>query len=307
MMRVLWQQKQDIGPAARVAAAMVYNASTARTLLWGGYDVFAGIRFGDTWEWDGEGWVQVADTGPAPTAFAGLAFDSVRNVAVLFTSNEPNAGPWETWEWDGQGWTQVDDTGPQAANAFFQLVYDRARNVTLLEGGAVQSGSAVSPPVGTWSWDGTTWTQLADMGPPQRVLTALAYDASRRRVVHFGGQNYDGTYGRDTWEWDGSAWEQVENIGPVARYGHGLTGTAGATLLFGGIALDTTPLEPLRDTWTWDGNHWQQRQDMGPSPRGWFPMTWDMARTRGVLFGGYTMLGGQGNQLGDTWEVFEVG
>jgi hypothetical protein len=88
---------------------MVYMASTARSLLWGG----GGLNvFGDTWEWDGEGWVQVQDTGPAPSALVGLAFDSDRNVAVLFTQTDT---AWETWEWVGSTWTQVDDSGPQAA------------------------------------------------------------------------------------------------------------------------------------------------------------------------------------------------
>lgn len=305
MARLLWQQRQDIGPAARIGAAMVYMASTARTLLWGGYDDSTPL-LGDTWEWDGGGWVQVEDTGPAPFVFAGLAFDSRRNVAVFFSSNEATTA-WETWEWDGQAWTQVDDTGPQAANGRFEMVYDRARGVTLLEGGSMQNGSPQFPPVGTWAWDGTNWTQLADVGPPQRVLAALAYDASRRRVVHFGGANMDNTWGRDTWEWDGNVWEQVENIGPVSRLGHAMTGTAGATLLFGGVNLEaTTATQLLRDTWTWDGRHWHQRQDMGPSPRVYSPLTWDAARTRGVLFGGLTVVAGQGAYLGDTWESFET-
>jgi hypothetical protein len=302
MARLLWQQRQDIGPAPRFGAAMVYMASTARTLLWGGYD---NQYLGDTWEWDGEGWVQVEDTGPTPFAFAGLAFDSRRNVAVFFSTNEAFTA-WETWEWDGQAWTQVDDTGPQAANGRFELVYDGARGVTLLESGSMQNGLPQTPPVGTWAWDGTRWTRLADVGPPQRVLAALAYDASRRRVVHFGGINIDNTWGRDTWEWDGNVWEQVENIGPVSRFGHAMTGTAGATLLFGGANLEATTGQLLRDTWTWDGRHWHQRQDMGPSPRFYFPLTWDAARRRGVLFGGLTARAGQTISVGDTWESFET-
>src|SRR5512132_2349595 len=87
MPRLLWQQRQDIGPSGRYGAAMVYMASTSRTLLWGGYDDTT--FFGDTWEWDGELWVQVEDTGPTPFALAGLTFDSIRNVTVFFNSNQP--------------------------------------------------------------------------------------------------------------------------------------------------------------------------------------------------------------------------
>jgi hypothetical protein len=179
---------------------MVYMAPSARSLLWGGRGL--SLRFSDTWEWDGEGWVQVADTGPAPRAYAGLAFDSRRNVAVLFTH----------------------------------------------------------------------W-------PPTTI--------------------------RETWEWDGNRWEEVQNIGPVSRFGHAMTGTAGATLLFGGVEVETPPLDSLGDTWTWDGDHWRQRQDIGPSRRWLSAMSWDSARARGVLFGGAAMPPNVSPYLGDTWEAFE--
>jgi hypothetical protein len=285
---------------------MVYMAPSARSLLWGGRG--PSTLFGDTWEWDGEGWVQVADTGPAPFAYAGLAFDSNRNVSVLFTKNPANTIR-ETWEWDGASWTQVEDIGPQAMNTLFAMVYDSTRQVTLLEGGSLQSGApgAQFPPVGTWSWDGTAWTQLADVGPPQRALSALAYDVSRQRVVHFGGVNVTGAlYGRETWEWNGTLWQEVQKIGPASRYGHAMTGTAGATLLFGGEGVETAPPDFLGDTWTWDGDHWHQRQDIGPSRRWLSAMTWDAARSRAVLFGGTTFLPNQPSYLGDTWEAFEA-
>jgi hypothetical protein len=309
MPRLLWQQRQDIGPAARVGAAMVYMTSRERSLLCGGGDDQTVFR--DTWEWDGEGWVQVEDTGPTPNALVGLAFDAVRN-RVVFYSN-PSAVASETWEWDGEAWTQVEDTGPQAPNGFFSIVYDRARQATVLEGGSVENGSSGFPPVGTWVWDGTVWTQVADVGPPQRLFAALGYDASRERVVHFGGSRPRiGGFERDTWEWDGNAWERVANMGPTARDGYAMTGTGGGptpaqraeTLLFGGRGPFLNGVEQIfRDTWTWDGQYWRQRQDMGPSVRAFSAMTWDVARSRAVLFGGKTR---EGVYLGDTWESFEA-
>ena len=119
---------------------MAFISSTGKTLLWGGAADTG--YMGDTWEWDGEGWVQVADTGPAGFIYAGMAYDSSRNVVVLYTSNVAETS-WETWEWDG-AWTQVEDTGPQAAQSGFQVVYDAAREVTLLDGGAVAGATATS-------------------------------------------------------------------------------------------------------------------------------------------------------------------
>lgn len=303
MSLLLWQQRQDIGPTGRRGAAMAYMGSTEKTLLWGGLDDQGFSN--ETWEWDGEGWVQVGDTGPRAIEGAGIAFDALRNVVVLFTKDLVTAVQ-ETWEWDGEAWTQVEDTGPVTSNYYFEMTYDSARQITVLEGGAVNGVSGRPAPVGTWTWDGTAWTQVADVGPSQRVLAALANDASRERVVFFGGVSFDATtitFERDTWEWDGNVWEQTANMGPAPRYGHALAGTAAATLLFGGIGEVGTTQEPLRDTWTWNGDHWQQRQDMGPSPRYLPAMSWDAARGRAVLFGGADVKGGP--YLGDTWESFE--
>jgi hypothetical protein len=69
MGRLLWQQRHDIGPAARSLPAMVYMGSSGRTLL--GFNGF--VQFYDTWGWDGEGWVQVAETGPTLFPWVGLA------------------------------------------------------------------------------------------------------------------------------------------------------------------------------------------------------------------------------------------
>jgi hypothetical protein len=300
MALLLWQQRQDIGPAPRAAAATAHLEATGKTLLWGGG---GGQEFNDTWEWDGEGWVQVADTGPTPTYLAGMAYDSNRDVAVVFTSTLGPSYVSETWEWDGEAWTQVEDTGPQARNTYFQMAYDGARQVTILEGGQADPGGTLDPaPVGTWAWDGTAWTQVADVGPRQRVASALAYDASRERIVLFGGFTTDDTTPqRDTWEWGGSAWEQVSNMGPATRYGHAMTGTAGTALLFGGVHIENSTAVLLQDTWTWDGEFWRQRQDMGPSPRYLPALSWDAARARSVLFGGVTLT----DFLGDTWESFE--
>jgi hypothetical protein len=282
---------------------MVYMASTARSILWGG----GGLNvFGDTWEWDGEGWVQVEDTGPAPSALVGLAFDSDRNVAVLFTQTDT---AWETWEWDCSTWTQVEDSGPQAAQGAFQMVYDRARQLTVLEGGEVQNGPAQPAPVGTWVWDaarGRRWL----MSGHRSVLTAPSATTHPANASFTSAGSTSST--RHTRAIRGNGTEtpgnRSQNMGPAARAAHAMTGTSAATLLFGGIApvVANTPRELFRDTWTWDGEHWHQRQDIGPSPRFWPALSWDDERSRGVLFGGGTLVAENLTYLNDTWESFET-
>jgi hypothetical protein len=272
---------------------MVFMESAGKTLLWGGLSEINNW-LNDTWEYDGADWVQVADTGPSPE-FVGIAYDSDREVTVLFSRRLQVA---ETWEWDGEVWTQIGDTGPQPLSGYYRMAYDRARKVTILEGGGQQPGPLSSSAVGTWAWDGTAWTQLADVGPVIRYDAGLAYDEPREQVVFFGGWTVGVEQG-DTWAWDGTDWKQVADIGPSPRGGHAMAGTGTAVLLFGGLASAPTY---LADTWEWDGKHWVQRQDMGPSGRCLAGISWDAARARAVLFGGES---GTDKTHRDTWESFE--
>jgi len=278
---------------------MVYVTSTAKTLLTGGIGPGA---LGDTWYWDGEDWVQVADTGPTQWG-AGISSDEDRNVVVLHVAASPQyqvVGG--TWEWDDEGWTQIADTGPAPEPGSFSMVYDAMRQVTVLDGGSARSGG-----VGTWGWDGKEWTQLADTGPSHRQASPLAFDQSRQRVVLFSGwptnEPADAVLS-DTWEWDGTVWKQCADSGPARRSGHAMTGTGDRVLLFGGITpLPSSSYVPVQDTWEWDGKHWKQRQDIGPRPRSQHSMTWDTARHRAVLFAGQNDMD---VSLGDTWEAFET-
>jgi hypothetical protein len=80
---LLWQQREDTGPASRAYPTMAYEAPASRTILFGGVhwgDYYK--TFNDTWGWDGEGWVQLADTGPDSRYAPKLAFDADRQVTV---------------------------------------------------------------------------------------------------------------------------------------------------------------------------------------------------------------------------------
>jgi hypothetical protein len=283
---------------------MVYTPKAGRTLLFGGVD--KSTYYGDTWEWDGDGWVQISDIGPSPRASACVAYDTVRDVAVLFGGYASTQPVYDTWEWDGSAWTQIEDAGPQVSAYRCGMVYDAARAVTLLESGSLKSGGG-----GTWTWDGSAWLQVEDLGPPRRDFYALAFDPVRGRGVVFGGDLTGNlqSLASDTWEWDGTVWAKVQDTGPTARAAHYMSWDGESVLLFGGVvAAPSSGSVGLGDTWAWDGKHWQQRQDIGPSKRGHHKMTWDSTRNRTILFGGcsnWVQSPTPGQLYGDTWEAFQ--
>ena len=87
------------------------------------------------------------------------------------------------------------------------MTYDPASGKVIMFGG--DSGTTYLND--TWSFDGTTWTQIAiQSAPPARAAAQIAYDSVTQKVVLFGG--FNGTfYLGDTWLWDGSTlqWTQA--------------------------------------------------------------------------------------------------
>src|SRR5262249_31808928 len=129
----------------------------------------------------------------------------------------------------------------------------------------------------TWEWDGATWTQRTDIGPPDRFGHALAYDATRGVTVLSGGiPNSEVPPNRwysDTWEWDGTQWAQRMVAGRSPRGGQAVyDALRGVVVLLGGA------LGEIAGTWEWDGTNWMERMVVGPGSRRGPAMAYDSAR-----------------------------
>ena len=88
MNRILWTLKQDTGPSARQFPQMAYDSSRGRTVLYGGLGSTTGFNLNDTWEWDGDNWTQVADTGPPGARYElAMAYDATGRAADQIRSH----------------------------------------------------------------------------------------------------------------------------------------------------------------------------------------------------------------------------
>jgi hypothetical protein len=106
----------------------------------------------------------------------------------------------------------------------------------------------------------------------------MAYDASSRRLVLFGG--HDGTsYLGDTWTFDGASrtWTQLHpKPAPSPRYVANMASDGTGVVLFSGtdgwaVNTEEGPTDPngpghLRDTWTWEKGAWTNRTPAPPPP-----------------------------------------
>lgn len=99
----------DNAPTPRSHAAMAYDPIRQRVVLFGGTtDYGSSSSMSDTWEYDGEDWVQIVPVdgvGPIPRHASTLAYDSGRQVMVLVGGRSGNTHLHDTWEWDGVRWT----------------------------------------------------------------------------------------------------------------------------------------------------------------------------------------------------------
>jgi hypothetical protein len=279
-----WAERNVFGPRGRGEHAMAYDSHRGVTVLFGGYTLGPAdgpMPLDDTFEWNGTSWTARFSTGPLPSTYIAMAYDSIRQATVLFTRQWYPDPRGETWEWRGTDWTLQSTTGPPP-RSYHAMAYDRSRGVTVLFGGWNNTNGALGD---TWEWDGASWTRRDGIGPSPRDSHAIAYDSVRDVTVLFGGWSDSvGALG-DTWEWDGTTWTLRSTTGPSARYWHAMAydSARGATVLFGGRHL----YQPLGDTWEWDGAAWTLRSSAGPSPRYSHAIAYDTGRSVTVLYGGY--------------------
>jgi hypothetical protein len=303
-----WLRRDVAGPTARSAFSMCFDPTRGRVVLFGGDSTVTNgpDPLGDTWEWDGQAWMQISTQGPPARLNHAMVFDEARGRALLFGGQGVGGTLLnDTWEWNGSSWSQVASTGPEPRRGM-AMVYDSVRHRTVLFGG--HAPSAVPFPFSqasdTWEWDGVSWVRVALTGPAPRTDALMAFDPVRARTVLFGGWNRSVQLSpqmSETWEWDGVQWTQHGPTEPQNRQNHGMAydTSRGEAIIFGGTTVYSAP--DARTTWAWDGDRWARRAESGPTPRSGHAMVYDAARNRTVLFGG-SQSGGTSLLLGDTWE-----
>ena len=245
---------------------------------------------------------KLVDTNPEVARWSmAMAYDSDRQVVVMFGGRDGNAPLGDTWEYDGNSWHCVTTSNAPAPRFWHSMAYDSARQRTVLFGGFNLPTCFGD----TWEYDGNDWQQIITLhSPPAMSEMSMVYDSCRNRIVLFGGEAHGVEY-PDTWEYDGGDWTKVSTSTSPPR------GTLGAmvfdssrckVVFFGsGVVGDPGPSDC--DTWEYDGITWT-RVYPAASPLGrWaHAMAYDAARQRTVLFGGYGPTYPSGSGLDDTWE-----
>lgn len=220
----------NAGPRYRYAAC--FDAVRSRLVMHGGATTqLLGVPNGQTWEYDGTTWTQIATTGtPGPRDRACMAFHAGIGQSVLFGGYDGFSLSDETWLYDGTTWTQVAMTGPKpSARNAAKMVYDPVRDLVVLTG-----GQDTGPLADTWTFDGTTWTQQP--GSTQAIRDhSFAFLPFTQQSIKFGGfAAAPFTLSDETWEFG------------TGIYGSGCAGSNGTPTYAASSALR------LGQNWTVD-------------------------------------------------------
>jgi hypothetical protein len=248
-----WTRRNPLTPpAARFGSAFSYDSTRHAAVLFSGDidDLPPPPVAADTWTWDGTNWTQESPSASPPALeFGAMAFDSDLGLSVLYTGLGTPNDPWEL----GTTWSRESPDAVPAARTDFALAYDSRVESTVLFGGlATASGNGPVVSLGdTWSWKGTSWTKLpaTPRAPSARSAHAMAYDASRARIVLFGGIDAADNPLSDTWEFDGATWTEATpatHPPPTSQHAMAYDSDRQVIVMFGGNVVGG---DGFPDTW----------------------------------------------------------
>ena len=251
--------KQFIGNAWSTGG----NLNTARRNLEGSGVKSAALVFGgdasgevtNTESYNGTSWTEVNDLstarsqmGACGTQTSSLTFGGYTGAAYV-ANNE---------SWNGTSWTEVADlNNPSAANAGAGT-----DNTSALSFGGYSPTFTPSPPFAsnrTESWNGSSWTSLADMNG---VKNGLAGSGVQTSALGSGGFNYSPNITNESESWNGTSWTLISSLN-TARYlfgGSGNDNTAG--LVWGGAP------SAIGNTELWNGATWTEVNDLNTGRQG---------------------------------------
>jgi hypothetical protein len=313
-------------PVGRYSAAMTWDPTIGRDLLFGGIDCFSfppcpysssSVFRNDTWSYSAGVWTDITPSplnltdNPSRRAGAAMAYDPSLGGTVLFGGLANNHRFNDTWVYGSSGWRNLSlpqalSPGPQFLAA---AAFDTDGGRLLIAGGADTCPAHSCP--SSWSFDGSRWVGLGQsaMGPTTWG-SAAAYDAHDSYVVVFGGFGAQG-FERGTWRYEAGLWTNLtppvlsSSNSPSGRYQVSMAydEADGYVVLFSGQGC-YGGVHPCRDTWKFSGGIWTNisaaftNSTNTPPGRSGTAMAYDSTDGYVVMFGG----AGDSSVLQDTWK-----
>jgi hypothetical protein len=291
------------GPAAREDHTWTVTADGTTALLFGGRD--GGTVYGDLWAYDleGDAWTEV-EPGPGPAARFGHEAAWVDGIGLVIFAGQAGADFFnDLWAYDpdSNAWRQLPSSGPAPIARYGTCSAIAPDGRLWISHGFTSDGARFSD---TRVYDFSTgeWTDESPSSgarPVERCLHACWWTDAGELTL-YAGQTTGITALGDRWTFTDGAWTERDGALPPDRNLYGHARLPGATLVFGGQALDGTFLSDLwllRDDAP-DAEPLEPEGEALPGRAGG-ELILDAGRGRVLLFGGRNEEGPHG----DLWEL----
>jgi hypothetical protein len=249
-----WQRVTEGGPPGRILGGAAYDEQRNMLVLYGGRPVELGKCSQETWEWDGETWLEKETAPPTACDHVRMVYDSARGESILFSGLDPSENPVnETWSWNGEEWKLLSEEGPES-RGHFGFVYDPSHEQILLYGGYA---STVTDEF--WVWKDSAWQEVNFPGPGTLSHFGMAYDTDANALYIFGGATSASTFASltdKTWALRDGRWSELSSANSPSKRGSPTMGydpVRKRIVLYGGFDSNHNDLD---DTWEWDGQEW---------------------------------------------------
>lgn len=254
----------SVSPPARWYAGLAWDPVDRYMVLFGGGN--PSTDFSDTWAFANHQWRELSPAhSPSARRNVQMAWDPTLDAVYLYGGFCKFCGAPaynDSWEYVGGNWTNLTARVVGAPPTLDSMTWDAADGYLLgfgdLATGCTQAGTNL-----TYSFNGTTWSEVAVVGAPWFSLGgAMVYDAANGYVLLYGGQSpaYSDCWPQaETWSYRAGVWTNLTSSLPRAPYERGAEAiaydyAASVVLLYGGAQyIPYSYGNYLGETWSYPG------------------------------------------------------
>ncbi len=299
-----WSQLESSGPPAREDHTWTVDPGSGMAYLFGGRD--GSTVFGDTWAYDlaTDTWTELDPASTPEPRFGHEAVWADGIGLVIFAGQAGSAFFGDLWAYDpvAGDWSPLPATGALPTPRYGSCAGIGPDGRLWISHGFTQDQVRFSD-TRAYDFASGTWTDETPAGgrPVERCLHGCWW-TDEGTLALYAGQTTGTTALDDRWSFSDGTWRAVEGARPPGRNLYARARHDGATIIFGGQALDGSY---LGDTWVLaDGSADAEQVELageGPEPTGraGAELVADPERNRLLLFGGRTADGA----LDDLWAL----
>ena len=250
-----WTEVADLNTARQQASAG--GESNTSAVIYAGYTATA--RTGITETWNGTSFTEDGDMSTARAYGQGGA--GTATSALAFGGEDPSARTAATEEWTGAGapvgaWS----TGGDLNSARRTHGCGVSNTSALAFSGQPSDSGSLSPLCE--SWNGTSWTEVADVNTARHAGAGSGIITS---ALFYGG-NHPPKSRDETESWNGTSWTELADLNQ-GRYGLGGAGASNTSALaFSGFKSPPSANVALAETW--NGTAWTEVNDLNAARYG---------------------------------------